>query len=61
MFTGIIENLGKIEEVKKTPTANKTHKTKPDDKNGHHTEITISLEKFRKLKVGDSIAINGVC
>jgi riboflavin synthase len=61
MFTGIIENLGKIEEVKKTPTANKTSKTKPDDKNGHHTEITISVEKFRKLKVGDSIAINGVC
>jgi riboflavin synthase len=61
MFTGIIENLGKIEEVKKTPTANKTSKTRPDDKNGHHTEITISLEKFRKLKVGDSIAINGVC
>jgi riboflavin synthase len=61
MFTGIIENLGKIEEVKKTPTANKTSKARPDDKNGHHTEITISLEKFRKLKVGDSIAINGVC
>lgn len=61
MFTGIIEDLGKIEEVKNTPTANKTSKTRPDDKNGHHTEITISLEKFRKLKVGDSIAINGVC
>jgi riboflavin synthase len=61
MFTGIIENLGKIEEVKKTPTANKTSKTRPDDKNGHHTEITISMEKFRKLKIGDSVAINGVC
>jgi riboflavin synthase len=61
MFTGIIENLGKIEEVKKTPTANKNSKTRPDGKNGHHTEITISIEKFRKLKVGDSIAVNGVC
>jgi riboflavin synthase len=61
MFTGIIEDLVKIEEIKKTPTANKTSKTRPGNRNGHHTEITISMEKFRKLKVGDSVAINGVC
>ena len=58
MFTGIIEDLAKIEEVRKTPTANKTQ---TDNKNGHHTEITINMEKLKKLKVGDSIAINGVC
>jgi riboflavin synthase len=61
MFTGIIEDLVKIEEVKKTPTSNETSKTRADNRNGHHTEITISIGKLKKLKVGDSIAINGVC
>jgi riboflavin synthase len=61
MFTGIIEDLVKIEEVKKTHDANKNNKTRTDNKNGHHTEITINMEKLKKLKVGDSIAINGVC
>jgi riboflavin synthase len=61
MFTGIIEDLVKIEEVKKTSDANKNNKTRTANKNGHHTEITINMEKLKKLKVGDSIAINGVC
>ena len=61
MFTGIIEDLVKIEEVKKAPAVNKIDKTRTENKNGHHTEITINVEKLKKLKIGDSIAINGVC
>ena len=48
MFTGIVEDLVKIEEVKKTPDANKNNKTRTDNKNGHHTEITINMEKLKR-------------
>ena len=62
MFTGIIEDLVKIEEVKRNVNAsNNIYKTDIDDKNRLHTEITIKLKKLKKLKIGDSIAINGVC
>ena len=47
MFTGIIENLGKVSTKKK------------GDK-GLYLGI-FSLKKNWKIKVGDSIAVNGVC
>jgi riboflavin synthase len=54
MFTGIIESLCKIKSIK----AIKQVKSK------YHAEITFSvdLEKLSKgLKIGQSIAVNGVC
>ncbi len=60
MFTGIVEDLVKIEEIKKT-SASKTKINNLENKNGHHTEITIKVEKMKKIKIGDSVAINGVC
>jgi riboflavin synthase len=60
MFTGIIEELVKIEEIKKN-TSSKVNRTNINDKNRHHTEITINIENLKKVKIGDSIAINGVC
>jgi riboflavin synthase len=61
MFTGIVEDLVKIEEIKKTGASKKTKINGLEDKNRHDTEITINVEKMKKLKIGDSVAINGVC
>jgi riboflavin synthase len=60
MFTGIVEDLVKIEEIKKTQLP-KTKIDDRDDRDRHHTEITINMKKMKKLKIGDSVAINGVC
>ncbi len=50
MFTGIIEGLGKIEKFEKNT------KTRSEAK------MRIRLGKLAKgLKIGDSVAINGVC
>lgn len=50
MFTGIIEGLGKIVKFDKKTT------------NRSAAKMKISLGKLAKgLKVGDSVAINGVC
>jgi len=47
MFTGIVEELGKIERV---------------DSRGDISSFLISAQKVKEdLKVGDSIAIDGVC
>lgn len=61
MFTGIVEDLVKIEEIKKTDASKKTKINDLEDKNRHDTEITIDVEKMDELKIGDSVAINGVC
>ena len=47
MFTGIIEEIGKIKSFKK-------------DSNGATIEVECSLV-LQDTKLGDSIAINGVC
>ncbi|MDE1829492.1 MAG: riboflavin synthase [Thaumarchaeota archaeon] len=50
MFTGIIEGLGKIEKFEK------------NTKTRSEARMKINLGKLAKgLKVGDSVAINGVC
>jgi len=50
MFAGIIEGLGKIEEFNK------------NTKNRSAAKIKVNLGKLAKgLKIGDSVAINGVC
>ena len=47
MFTGIVEELGNISQVKKTDTGKK---------------ITITAKAIMNdLKVGDSVSVNGVC
>jgi len=47
MFTGIIEEIGKIEEI---------------SKHGHNLKLKIRVSKISSdLKVGDSININGAC
>ncbi|MCK5052561.1 MAG: riboflavin synthase [Candidatus Cloacimonetes bacterium] len=47
MFTGIIEEIGKISEIKKT---------------GKDNSLTISCTSIIKdMKLGDSIAVNGIC
>lgn len=47
MFTGIIEEIGTVTAVKKTAS---------------EAKITIKAEKiFSDLKLGDSVAVNGVC
>lgn len=47
MFTGIIEEIGTITAVRKSPL---------------EAKLTISAEKiFSDLKIGDSVAVNGVC
>lgn len=61
MFTGIIQDLVKIDKVKKTNLLSNISETDIDDNNRADTEITLNLRKFKKLKIGDSIAINGVC
>jgi len=50
MFAGIIEGLGKIEKFDK------------NTKNHSAAKMKVSLGKLAKgLKIGDSVAINGVC
>ena len=61
MFTGIIQELVKIDAVKKIDLLPDAYNTDIDDKNRADTEITLNLKKFKKLKIGDSMAINGVC
>jgi riboflavin synthase len=61
MFTGIIEDLVQIVKVKKVDSLSNISNTDIDDKYRFHTEITLNLKKLKKLKTGDSIAINGVC
>ena len=47
MFTGIIEEIGKISEIKKT---------------GKDNSLTISCTSIiEDMKLGDSIAVNGIC
>ncbi|GAA3734056.1 riboflavin synthase subunit alpha [Salinicoccus jeotgali] len=46
MFTGIIEQVCKVEEVEDT---------------GQHTRLMIEKGMFDDLKIGDSISIDGVC
>lgn len=62
MFTGIIQDLVKIDKIKRV-----NMETKKINLDGHSNsnyissmEITINL-KFKRLKIGDSIAVNGVC
>ncbi|MEJ7641743.1 MAG: riboflavin synthase [Candidatus Nitrosocosmicus sp.] len=61
MFTGIVEDLVKIEEIKRNGASKKNKIDGLEDKNRHDTEITINVEKMDELKIGDSVAINGVC
>ncbi|MBA3285166.1 MAG: riboflavin synthase, partial [Nitrosopumilus sp.] len=61
MFTGIVEDLVKIEEIKRNGASKKNKIDGLEDKNRHDTEITINVEKMGELKIGDSVAINGVC
>ena len=47
MFTGIVEEIGRVESIKKGPKS---------------LAITIRGNKiFSDLKIGDSVAVNGVC
>ncbi len=46
MFTGLIETLGEIAEVKPTPA-------------GFRLRLTTALST--ELTAGDSVAVNGVC
>lgn len=47
MFTGIVEELGKVKELRKLPDA---------------ALLTIDAEKvLEETRIGDSIAVNGVC
>jgi riboflavin synthase len=47
MFTGIIEEVGRIESIKKI---------------GGKTRITVAAQRIpRELKQGDSVAVSGVC
>ena len=47
MFTGIIEEIGTISAIRRNPL---------------EAKLTISAEKiFSDLKIGDSVAVNGVC
>ncbi|MFH1947109.1 MAG: riboflavin synthase [Candidatus Magasanikbacteria bacterium] len=48
MFTGIIQNLGKIEKIVKSNDSSSFYISAPDN-------------YFTKIKIGSSIAINGVC
>ncbi|KAF6242123.1 riboflavin synthase [Nitrosopumilus sp. b1] len=49
MFTGIIEGIGKVEKIEKS-------------KNRSAVKMTVDLgTKSRGLKIGQSVALNGVC
>jgi len=50
MFTGIVEGIGKVEQISK------------NTKNRSAIQLTVNLGKYsRGLKVGQSVALNGVC
>ncbi len=50
MFTGIIEGIGKVEKIEKS------------SKNRSAVQMTVNIGKHSKgLKVGQSVALNGVC
>ncbi|HVI21698.1 MAG TPA: hypothetical protein VM660_06590, partial [Bacillus sp. (in: firmicutes)] len=62
MFTGIIQDLVKINKIKKINQIPVIKKIDVDSNNNVlYTEITLNLKKFKNLKIGNSIAINGVC
>jgi riboflavin synthase len=65
MFTGIIQDLVKINKIKKINQIPVIKKIDVDSNNNNdvlYTEITLNLKKkFKNLKIGNSIAINGVC
>ncbi len=61
MFTGIIQDLVKIEKITKTNSLHDYKAKDISDKNRSDMELTINLKKFKKLKIGDSVALNGVC
>lgn len=47
MFTGIIEEIGKIEKI---------------EKKGNSASLVITCDKvLNGTKIGDSIAVNGIC
>ena len=49
MFTGIIEGIGRVEKIEKS-------------KNRSAVKMTVDLgTKSRGLKIGQSVALNGVC
>ncbi len=50
MFTGIVEGIGKVENISK------------NTKNRSAIQMTVNLGKYGKgLKIGQSVALNGVC
>ncbi|MFI5128229.1 MAG: riboflavin synthase [Candidatus Acidiferrales bacterium] len=64
MFTGIIERLGKIEELKRNKKGGRlkisfARSTKSTDANEFASELQSELQS--KLKSGASIAVNGCC
>ncbi|MDQ4073223.1 MAG: riboflavin synthase [Thermoproteota archaeon] len=61
MFTGIIEGLAEIKKIEKIYPAETSIIKSRSENNHHRVEISIDLNRFKKLKIGDSIAINGVC
>ena len=61
MFTGIIQDLVKIEKITKTNSMLNDDTKDISDKNRSNLELTINFKKFKKLKIGDSVALNGVC
>jgi riboflavin synthase len=61
MFTGIIQDVVKIDKVKRVSNFTRFKKTEGDSNVASYTEITLNLKKFKKLKIGDSIAVNGAC
>jgi len=65
MFTGVIQDLVKINKIKKINQIPVIKKIDVDSNNNNdvlYTEISLNLKKkFKNLKIGNSIAINGVC
>ncbi|HLJ42154.1 MAG TPA: riboflavin synthase [Candidatus Acidoferrales bacterium] len=64
MFTGIIEHLGKIEELKRNKKGGRlkvsfARSTKPAD--AHELAPELQSELQSELKIGASIAVNGCC
>ena len=50
MFTGIVEGVGKVEKITQ------------DTKNRSAIQMTVNLgEYYKGLKIGQSVALNGVC
>lgn len=58
MFTGIIEYLAQVEDIKKS-ILEKNEKS--GRKRNHDIEITVKLAISKGIKIGDSVSINGVC